>query len=507
MTKKSRFGQETLIKTLLQQKKPSINGNRYMRKSVTLTLVLVFAVSSILSFLSVEGESRTIVIPDDYASIQEAIDNANNGDTIFVKKGIYEEHTLTINKTIMLIGEDKENTTIINIDGPPPWDLVNPFPPSKPDTIHITADNVKISGFTITCTSNDFGKIIHATGNGIQIIDNVITELNGVFSAIGIDVYGERNQIINNSISGVLEGISFSGSYFTVIQNTIENGQFLGNGDNNLIMSNVVSKGYTDGINLNGDNNLIFNNTVTEQNHGIWVYGIGNSLILNSASNNVLWGIAIRSPIESYGNNTVYANTIAHNRDGLNILEGKNNTLYANNLINNHVGMTIVGYKSWMDHSAYNNTFYHNNFIKNNYGAADWSHIGTNAWDNGFEGNFWDYYNGTDSNHDGIGDTAFSVNSPYTIGNSDPTVYDPREVNFQALDRYPLMTPFNVDSLDIKLPEWTSLLLSPSSTPSPADTHSDAEPEFFPTTLVVASLITVAVIGVSLVVYFRKRKR
>jgi hypothetical protein len=37
-------------------------------------------------------------------------------------------------------------------------------------------------------------------------------------------------------------------------------------------------------------------------------------------------------------------------------------------------------------------------------------------------------------------------------------------------------------------------------------TFTVAKPEPFPTTLVVASVITVAVVGVSIVVYFKKRK-
>ena len=53
----------------------------------------------------------TVTVPDDYPTIQEAIDNANNGDTVFVKSGIYYEE-VEVDKSINLIGEDR-NTTII----------------------------------------------------------------------------------------------------------------------------------------------------------------------------------------------------------------------------------------------------------------------------------------------------------------------------------------------------------------------------------------------------------
>ena len=44
-------------------------------------------------------------------TIQEGINNASDGDTVFVYKGCYEENII-VNKTIDLIGEEKENTVI-----------------------------------------------------------------------------------------------------------------------------------------------------------------------------------------------------------------------------------------------------------------------------------------------------------------------------------------------------------------------------------------------------------
>ena len=99
-----------------------------MKKKTALLLILILTTSSAIAILPVKAQPRTIFVPDDYKTIADAIGNATNGDTIFVRQGTYEEHTLTINKTISLLGEDKENTTIINIDEPPAWDLVNPFP-------------------------------------------------------------------------------------------------------------------------------------------------------------------------------------------------------------------------------------------------------------------------------------------------------------------------------------------------------------------------------------------
>ena len=49
--------------------------------------------------------------PNNYTSIQDAIDNASDGDTIYVYSGIYYENVV-INKRINLIGEDRNGTII-----------------------------------------------------------------------------------------------------------------------------------------------------------------------------------------------------------------------------------------------------------------------------------------------------------------------------------------------------------------------------------------------------------
>jgi hypothetical protein len=64
-------------------------------------------------------------------------------------------------------------------------------------------------------------------------------------------------------------------------------------------------------------------------------------------------------------------------------------------------------------------------------------------WDNGFEGNYWRLYNGTDSNQDGIGDI------PYTIGPNNT-------------DNHPLMGMFYSINITF-LPSSTVTLISNST--------------------------------------------
>ena len=51
--------------------------------------------------------------PGNYTRIQDAVDNASDGDTVFVYSGNYQQSMIIVNKKINLHGEDK-NTTIID---------------------------------------------------------------------------------------------------------------------------------------------------------------------------------------------------------------------------------------------------------------------------------------------------------------------------------------------------------------------------------------------------------
>jgi pectin methylesterase-like acyl-CoA thioesterase len=77
-----------------------------------LILLLCFVAVSIPQIGVVKAEPKTIVVPDDYSTIQEAVDAASEGDTIFVKSGTYNE-SVSIDVAISLIGEDPATTTII----------------------------------------------------------------------------------------------------------------------------------------------------------------------------------------------------------------------------------------------------------------------------------------------------------------------------------------------------------------------------------------------------------
>jgi len=78
--------------------------------------------------------------PGNYTRIKDAVDNASNGDTVFVydDSSPYYENNILINTSINLIGEDK-NTTIIDGKGGG----------NETNVLRISADGVKVTSFTI----------------------------------------------------------------------------------------------------------------------------------------------------------------------------------------------------------------------------------------------------------------------------------------------------------------------------------------------------------------------
>ena len=231
------------------------------------------------------------------------------------------------------------------------------------------------------------------------------------------------------------------GTHGNVYKNNVVNGTIgCDSGAYNRFFANTVIGG---GISSDGTSihNLIYGNTVKD-GKGIWAcYGdvvARNTVTSSEQGISVGWGF----------NSIICGNTITSNLGaGLTKLEGTNNTFYANYVANNSLG-ALVG-TNVLSHSG-NNTFYHNNFIKN----IQQTHIlnldNTDQWDNDKEGNFWSNYTGSDTNRNGLGDTAYAIfgeshtqDYPYTIYES----YD---------DRYPLMTPFNCSGVTIELPGWAA---------------------------------------------------
>ena len=148
--------------------------------------------------------------PNNYSSIQSAIDNASTDDTVFVydDSSPYYEH-VKINKRINLIGEDKNNTVI---DGNFSGGAI----------VKINAGGVFISGFTIQNSGHHppslvgigvsiasdgnhiIGNIIRNNWDGISLShsNNIIEENSIIHNTYGVDIFDWDKCYFNNVITG-----------------------------------------------------------------------------------------------------------------------------------------------------------------------------------------------------------------------------------------------------------------------------------------------------------------
>lgn len=124
----------------------------------------------------VRTSPSTIIVPDDYLTIQGAINHASLGDIIFVKNGVYHEN-VELNKTVLLVGE---NSNFAVIDGNGVW--------SRPITV--TADEVTVTGFTLRNSRKDdtYAGVALFGANFCNISYNVITN-----SCDGICAFSSSN--------------------------------------------------------------------------------------------------------------------------------------------------------------------------------------------------------------------------------------------------------------------------------------------------------------------------
>jgi len=257
-----------------------------------LALVIVVAVGQS------EAEGRTLYVDDDageggngslekpFSRIQEAIGFSENGDTVRVFEGVYEEN-IALNKTVTLIGNGSANTSL---DSGGVGDVVN-----------ITADSCNVSGFAIDGNRNGWETSgIQLNSNHNHIFGNSITRnwdsgiylLDSHFNSI-VD-----NTIRNNSGAGIcLKNACTNTLSNNVVHDNEATGILLSSSDSNMItLNDIRNNQYNDGIYLfYSDATRISNNTIKDNaNHGISLhYSNSNTIADNNVSNNQCDGISL----------------------------------------------------------------------------------------------------------------------------------------------------------------------------------------------------------------------
>ena len=175
-----------------------------------------------------------VVVPDDYPTIQEAINRANSGNNIYVKSGEYKEN-IVINKAISLIAESADVTKIDGV---------------FETAVKIIANNVVVANFSINSNG----------GNGIDIEHSVNNTIiyNKINANVGVGLLlrdSSNNTIMQNQINSNTYVSVWVGLYSSY----------------NMFAENEINVNLGDGIWLFGSNNT-FSGDDLLVNIGVGIY-------------------------------------------------------------------------------------------------------------------------------------------------------------------------------------------------------------------------------------------
>jgi len=361
-----------------------------------------------------------------YQHIQDGVDNASAGDTIFVFAGYYHER-VNVTKTINFLGENKSTTIIY-------YEVVEgPFWPTPILNIH--SDGVIVSNFTVNLTSG-WGDCINIThASNCRISNNV---LQGT-SAFQIGNLSKNNEVCYNiiqsryysSIGGFFVGIHSSNITGNVIHHNLfeKKGLYLCGKYtiNNTICDNVFDQCnhtaiYTEDtggntyarniitgdqtVNINGiffntigygltGGNLVYDNIIRNCNgEGIATTVYGGDTITGNLIEHCGYGMSINENLVTIKNNTIRycsvgqdlwfadrpsileGNLYDHCFEGIEVRECRNVTFTRNTISNNTLGITNTVTR--------NHDFVSNNFKDNKIDV--FQQISRNHWLH----NYWD---------------------------------------------------------------------------------------------------------------------
>ncbi|MCK5292292.1 MAG: right-handed parallel beta-helix repeat-containing protein [Thermoplasmata archaeon] len=326
---------------------------------VIIFLMIVSVFSATVSIITENAMATTLYVggagPGNYTVIQDAVDAAQPGDTVFVYNGTYYEN-VRVYKTLNLTGENRD-TTIINAS-------------EVGDVIHVTDDWVNVTGFTV----ENSGQAVQGHDSGIKLdsVQNCYVAFNrGIYNWRSISMFfAGNNVVVNNTVLNYKMGISLEDStHNVVVGNTIFNGRFgifMFRAPNNTLENNAL---IGSGISLHGFDSVDYWNTHTidtsntvngkpvyywnNVNGGTIPAGAGQVILANSS------GITVENQnldngtvglLLGYSSNNLIANNSASSNEWLGLVFYSS----VNNTITNNTVLRATQDGIWLRSSDYN---------------------------------------------------------------------------------------------------------------------------------------------------------
>ncbi len=219
-----------------------------------------------------------------YQHIQDGIDHAYPGYTVYVRNGTYYENVI-INKTINLDGEERNNTII---DGSEVGDVVL-----------ISAPEVRVSGFTIQ-------------HSGEKLLDAGIKTLS-----LNSNVTIRKNLIQYNDL-GIYLNFAYPGAWNIIKDNIIQNnrdGIYSLWANNNDIEDNIIQNNAGDGIEMECSqvSTITGNNINNNGECGIYLRAASNDNVIRGKNNIEQNAIGIK--LDNSNKNVIAKNNFIDNQD------------------------------------------------------------------------------------------------------------------------------------------------------------------------------------------------
>lgn len=342
------------------------------------------------------AQNKTIKVCADnceFSSIQKAIYQAEAGDSIFIKKGIYKEHDIFINKkSLHLYGEEG---SVVDSE-------------EKGYGFKVEATNFSISNLTIKNTKVSYTSD-YAAVYLFKCFDFKLKNITLKNAFFGFLIEKSRNGIVqNNDISGVGQSEASSGNAIHLWSSTelevrdnhvynMRDGIYIEFGSNNNFENNHSHDNMRYGLHFmfSNDNRYSYN-TFSNNSAGVAVM-FSKRIIMNNNIFRKNWGTASYGLLlKEINDGEIYHNTFEDNTVGITADGSTRMTYRENDFTNNGYAVKFVG-------GSYKNKFIKNNFMYNNF---DLSYSG-GLNDNSFDNNYWSDYTGYDLDKDGYGDVPY----------------------------------------------------------------------------------------------------